>query len=110
MCDIICIGWCVVNNGKGCLLALNSYFILPAVIFFTIMWFLFGGFNGSETKYIVILISCLFYIVISIGLGFKYVYNFANSGSSSKERKIFFIGIILLVIALFVFFKFIMKR
>ena len=98
------------NNGKGCLLALNSYFILPAVIFFTVMWCLFGGFNGSETKYIVILIVCLSYIIISIGLGFKYVYNFASNGSSSKDRKIFFIGIILLVIALFVFFKFIMKR
>ena len=38
------------NNGKGCLLAINSYFILPAVIFFTIIWFLFGGFSDSETK------------------------------------------------------------
>ena len=64
----------------------------------------FGGFSGSEIKHVIILTVCILYLIISIYGDFKYVYNFADSASSSRDRKIFFIGIILLIVAAIVFF------
>ena len=97
-------------NIKGLLLAINCYFILPVVCAFTGGWFLFGTLSESETKYWLILISCLLYIVISIFLGFKYVYKIAASNSDSKDKKIFIIGITILIITLIIFFKIYFKR
>ena len=77
-------------NVKGLLLVINCRFILP--------------------KYWLILISCLLYILISIILGFKHVYNIAASNSDSKDKKIFVIGITILIIILIIFFKIYFKR
>ena len=97
-------------NVKELLLIINCRFILPVACVFTGGWFLFGALGESETKYWLILISCLLYILISIILGFKYVYNIAASNSDSKDKKIFVIGITILIIALIVFFKIYIKR
>ena len=97
-------------NVKGLLLAINCYFILPVVCVFTGSWFLFGALSESESKYWLILISCLLYIVISVFLGFKYVYKIATNNSDSKDKKIFVIGITILIIILIIFFKIYYKR
>ncbi len=97
-------------NVKGLLLVINCRFILPVVCVFTGGWFLFGTLNESEPKYWLILISCLLYILISIILGFKCVYNIAASNSDSKDKKIFVIGITILIIILIIFFKIYFKR
>ena len=91
------------NNGKGCLLAINSYFVFPNVIIMTLIHFVFGR---GDDNYWLVLIGNIAYIIVSIILIIKY----AAQYSTTKDKKIFAIGITLLIIALIVFFKVIMKR
>ena len=91
------------NNGKGCLLAINSYFIFPNVIIMTLIHFVFGR---GDDNYWLVLTGNIAYIVVSIVLIIKY----AAQYSTTRDKKIFAIGITLLIIALFVFYKFVLRR
>ncbi len=89
---------------RDILLIINSFIIFPNVGIFTLFLVLFVGFSESKVKYYTVLSICIVYLVLSIALGFKRVYNVAKSDSKSKY--IFFIGIIILLISLVLFFKF----
>ena len=90
------------NKNVGCLLHLNSYFILPSIVMFTLVWFLLGGLGGSNITYWIVLIMCIAYILISVGLVIKY----ASNASTSRQKKIFIVGITILIIAMALFLKF----
>ena len=84
--------------------------VAPVAFFFTVGWFFFGGLSGPSSNFWTTLIVGLSVLIGSILIPFIFIFRLAKKDSSSKDKKIFAIGMLLLVIAIILFYFLYMKR
>ncbi len=84
--------------------------VLSIGIPFVVMWLFLGGLSGDNNKYWTVLIVGIVILAIAILVPFKFIYNMAARDSSSKEKKIFAIGMIIFIIAILLFYFLYIKR
>ena len=101
------------SNKDAAGLAISSIIamvVVPIAFTFTGGWLLFGALNGDEAKYKTILIAGIAVLVIAILVPFIFTFKLAKKDSSSKDKKIFAIGMLLLIIAIILFYFLYIKR
>jgi uncharacterized membrane protein len=84
--------------------------IVPIAFVFCGAWLLFGGLSGNETKYWTVLIIGIIVLIISLLLPFIFTYKLAKKDSSAKDKKIFAIGLLFLIISIILFYFLYIKK